>query len=232
MFNFDASGMADFKLAGTVNISVSDSFTYLTYLQFYPAISADTYTSLSSGAANWTTTQLANINLITSSYAQFINVNFSPVSNYAGYTPANVGSLSDINISLIYRTDWPYAGESALATDTSFIYAYSRGDIVLNVNGFGASGLSNDYTLGATSYGFHTLMHEIGHSLGLSHPHSAYNNGSPVITADTPRRLRSALTSWGLSLPPRQTCIRNIFPSCLMTINGRYRVLIPTPRHR
>ena len=33
----------------------------------------------------------------------------------------------------------------------------ARGDIVLNVDGFGANGLSNDYSLGTAGFGFHAL---------------------------------------------------------------------------
>jgi Ca2+-binding RTX toxin-like protein len=184
LFNFDALGIADFKLAGTVNISVSDSFTYAQYVSAFPLLSRDIYTSLGSGNGGWTATQLDNINLIASGYSNFINLGFSNVVNYSGFTPANVGTASDINISLIYRTDVSYSGESSLGTDSSFGYTGARGDIVLNVNGFGPLGLSNDYSLNWNSFGFHTLMHEIGHSLGLSHPHSSYATGLPTITAD------------------------------------------------
>ena len=184
LFNFDAFGSDDFKLTGTVNVSVSDSFTYAQYLSAFPAISEDVYTSLSSGNGNWTAAQLANVNLITATYSNFINLKFGAVANNSGLSPANVGFASDINISLIYRRDAPFSGESALNDDADFGYAGSRGDIVLNVDGFGSRGLSNDFSLDSSTFGFHALMHEMGHSLGLSHPHSAIARGVTTLTAD------------------------------------------------
>ena len=184
LFNFDAFGSDDFKLTGTVNVSVSDSFTYAQYLSAFPAISEDVYTSLSSGNGNWTAAQLANVNLITATYSNFINLKFGAVANNSGLSPANVGFASDINISLIYRRDAPFSGESALNNDADFGYAGSRGDIVLNVDGFGSRGLSNDFSLDSSTFGFHALMHEMGHSLGLSHPHSAIARGVTTLTAD------------------------------------------------
>jgi len=184
LFNFDAAGINNFKLSGTVLVSVSDAFTYAQYQTAPNKISRDIYTSLSSGSANWTDSQLANINLITSTYHNFIALDFSPVTNYSGYVPSDLAQLSNINISLIYRTDLKYSGESALGTDASFRYAGSSGDIVLNVSGFGSQGLSNDQSLNSSSFGFHALMHEIGHSLGLSHPHSSITNGITTLTTD------------------------------------------------
>ncbi len=184
LFNFDAFGSGNFKLAGTVNVSVSDSFTYAQYLNAFPAISADVYTSLSSGNGNWTAAQLANVNLIAATYSNFINLKFASVANDSGLSPANVGFASDINISLIYRRDAPFSGESALNGDADFGYAGGRGDIVLNVNGFGSRGLSNDISLDSSTFGFHALIHEMGHSLGLSHPHSSIARGVTTLTAD------------------------------------------------
>ena len=184
LFNFDAFGSGNFKLTGTVNVSVSDSFTYAQYLTAFPAISEDVYTSLSSGNGNWTAAQLANVNLITTTYSSFINLKFASVANDSGLSPANVGFASDINISLIYRRDAPFSGESAVNDDANFGYAGGRGDIVLNVNGFGSRGLSNDFSLDPSTFGFHALMHEMGHSLGLSHPHSSIARGVTTLTAD------------------------------------------------
>jgi len=184
LFNFDAAGIRNFKLSGTVLVSVSDAFTYTQYLTSPSTISADIYTSLSSGNANWTENQLANIDLITSTYHNFIALDFSSVLNQSGSAPSNLPKPADINISLIYRPDVKYSGESALGTDASFGYLGSRGDIVLNISGLGSQGLSNDTSLNSYSYGFHTLMHEIGHSLGLAHPHSSVVNGITTLTTD------------------------------------------------
>lgn len=184
LFNFDVFGGDNFKLTGLVNVSVSDSFTFAQLVASFPTISEDIYTSLGSGNGNWTAAQLANVNLITDTYSGFINLKFSPVVNSSGFSPDKVGNLSDINISLIYRRDASFAGVSALETDLDFGYAGSRGDIVLNTNGFGSRGLNNDTSLDPSTYGFHTLMHEFGHSLGLSHPHSAIIRGVVKLTAD------------------------------------------------
>ena len=200
MFNFDAFGIAGYKLTGTVGVSVSDAFTATQYHANPSSIASDIYTSLESGSTNWTSTQLNNINLVLSTYSNFINLGFSPVVNESGFTPLAVGSASNINISLIYRTDLGFSGESALNTDTSFKYAQSRGDIVLNVNGFGSSGLANDYTLDASTFGFHTLMHEIGHSIGLSHPHSSITKGTALLTADYAATINAGFDKLGFHI--------------------------------
>ena len=194
LFNFDIFGVENFKLVGPVRVSVSDSFTFAQLVASFPTISEDIYTSLSSGKTSWTPEQLGNVNLTTSTYSNFINLKFLPVVNNSGLTPENVGTASDINISFIYRRDARFSGVSALETDLDFGYVGAQGDIVLNLNGFGSSGLSNDASLDSSTFGFHTLMHEFGHSLGLSHPHSSISRGVTTLTADY-----SALTSIGFA---------------------------------
>lgn len=184
LFNLDAFGMPNYRVSGTVGVSVSDSFTEAQYLSSATPLSEDVYTSRSSGGASWTLAQLANIDAITAAYSRFIGLSFSPVADYSGSTPAAVATKSDINISLIYRPDWPHAGASGGGADTNFGYSGSRGDIVLNWVGFGSAGSGNDNSLNSTTFGFHALMHEIGHSLGLSHPHSVITDDVPAITAD------------------------------------------------
>lgn len=184
LFNMDAFGLANYKVSGTVRVSVSDSYTEPQYLASSPPLADDVYTALSSGNGGWTPSQLANIDAITATYSSFINLQFSPVVDYSGSTPGAVANKTDIDISLIYRPDWSYSGASGGGTDSNFGYVGSRGDVVLNWDGFGSSGSGNDKSLNSNSFGFHALMHEIGHSLGLSHPQSAIVNGVATITTD------------------------------------------------
>jgi len=176
LFNFDEiAGINDYRLLGPITVSVSDAFTRANYTQY--TYSTDVYTSAASGATNWTPTQLANIQSILESYSQVANLPFSQVINYSGSNPAQVGNNSDINISLISRSGLGFSGMDSLATN---YFAYEGGeiDIVLNTAGFGSS----NTTLSINTGGGYTLMHELGHSLGLSHPHSEYVNGKAVLT--------------------------------------------------
>ena len=188
LFNFDEiANITNFKLLGTVNFSVSDAFTESSYNQYI--FSSNVYTSAASGSANWTAAQLENIQSTLDTYSQFINLSFSKVIDYSGLNPAQVGESSDINLSLINRSNLSFSGLSAI-NSTDFAYTGGELDIVINTSGFGSS----DTTLGANTFGGHVLMHEIGHSLGLSHPHSDYVNGKAILTNDF-----SATTQMGFS---------------------------------
>jgi len=176
LFNFDEIANIDnYKVSGPITVSISDALTRANYTQYIFA--SEIYTSAASGATNWTATQIANIQLILDTYSQFANLAFSKVVNYSGYNPIQVGDKSDINLSLITRSTLNFSGLDSLSTN-SFGYAGGEIDIVLNTAGFGSS----DTTLAVTSWGGHAFMHEMGHSLGLSHPHSTYVNNKAVLT--------------------------------------------------
>ena len=190
MFNFDAFGLSNFKLDGTVRISVSDSFSRADYLDpaytFYEGL----YTSASSEVV-WTTQMTGNLQEIAELYSQFADIAFAWTGDYdatppgpdATPNPEDVGraGLSDINVNWIYRSDGTFAGISGIDSDSMLGYAGAAGDIYLNQYALKFAG---DYSLDLNTRARQTLMHEIGHSLGLAHPHSAYSNGVATITAD------------------------------------------------
>jgi hypothetical protein len=175
LFNFDAMGGSNFKLSGEIVVSISSPFTNAQFLNGYgnnivwtPDVSA----------IYWSNTQVANINSILDIYKQFSNISFTTVFDNTRYTPAGAGlnTNSDINITLLYRSNLSWSGMSSI-NENSFGYQGSELDIALNTARFGSS----DYSLATTSFGGHALMHEIGHSLGLSHPFFA---SATNLTAD------------------------------------------------
>jgi hypothetical protein len=205
LFNFDdIAGSANFKLLGTVSFSVSDAFTKSSYNQF--SFSPDVYTSAASGATNWTATQLANIQSILDTYSQFINLGFSKVNNYTGLNSAQVGERSDINLSLINRSNLSFAGLSAIDSP-DFGYIGGELDIVLNTSGFGGS----NTTLSTSTFGGRALMHEIGHSIGLSHPHSEYVSGKAVLTADFAATTQMGFSKLGFVINSAQDMNKEYF---------------------
>ena len=194
MFNFDAFGLSNYKLTGTIRVSVSDDFSYNDYLSpNYSRFNSILYTA-GSNEVTWTTRMESNIQEILQTYSQFANINFQWVGDFDTFTsssdftpnPEDVGraNVSDININWIYRSDVNFAGISGGNSD-SFLFNYTgaANDIFLNSY---APKFNGDISLDLNTRARQTLMHELGHSLGLSHPHSAYDasTGVPTITAD------------------------------------------------
>ncbi|MFZ6770075.1 DUF4214 domain-containing protein [Undibacterium sp. Di26W] len=190
MFNFDAVGAPNYILVGTIRMTVSDDFSYANYYsdKDYSLFTKSIYTNGPNEYA-WSATQLDNIDLAVDVYAQFANLSFAKVVNYDTTNtstianPEDVGraNLSDININWIYRTDVSFSGLSGGSTDKGLGYTGAAGDIYLNA---AASKFQGDYSFAPNSHGTQTLMHELGHTLGLSHPHTDIVNGVPIIGAD------------------------------------------------
>jgi serralysin len=182
MFNFDASGIADYMLTGVVRVSVSDDFSFAENSLLY-----------TSGPTEfvWTAQMTANIQDVMSIYSQFANITFQWNGDYdngpPGFdstpNPQDVGmaNLSDININFVNRPDATgIAGISGGNGDSAFGFGYvgSAGDIFLN------QAYLDTTTLDLGTYSRQALIHELGHSLGLSHPHTDPNNLLGSITAD------------------------------------------------
>jgi hypothetical protein len=194
MFNFDAFGLSNYKLGGIIRVSVSDDFSQNDYLNSnYSSFNPILYTS-GTTEVTWTARMESNIQAILQTYSQFANITFQWLGDYDSLTngvdttpnPEDVGrtGVSDININWIYRSDVNFAGISGGNAD-NFLFNYTGGasDIFLNAY---APKFNGDLTLDLNTRARQTLMHELGHSLGLSHPHSTYNvsTGKPTITTD------------------------------------------------
>ena len=193
MFNFDAFGISNYKLNGTIRVSVSDAFSFADYLgTSYSNFYSELYTS-GSEEIGWTNQMTSNLQEILGIYSQFANLSFSYQGDFDTFTsgsdftpnPEDIGrfNLSDINITWVYRPDGSFAGISGANTDNPVMgYTGGAGDIFLNSS---AVKFAGDFTLDLNTRARQTLMHEIGHSLGLSHPHSGFtSSGTPIITDD------------------------------------------------
>ena len=154
MFNFGNMGYVNFKLTGIVRVSVSDGFGF---------------------EINWSSQQLENIQSIFSQISQFANISFTSLADY-DFTaasnfafPSDVGifDISDINIYYYYYSNNNILGESGLATNT-LNYVGSEGDVRINPI---APRFEGNLTFSDESKVKQVLLHEILHSLGLSHPH-------------------------------------------------------------
>ena len=186
MFNFDMVGWENFRLSGVVRVSVSDAFSYNDhasdfYSNFDPELSTGT------DEVPWTTQMTDGIKGILNTYSQFANLTFSWAGDYdtngsdRTVNPEDVGraGVSDINISWINRTTANFSGISGGPNDQLLGYAGAAGDLFLN-------NAQVPFNFDTNSKASQTLIHELGHSLGLSHPHFAYdyNTNTPTLSAD------------------------------------------------
>lgn len=189
MFNFDVYGIANFKYSGVIRVSTSDSFIYNDW--YYDTSTPKLYWGIVNNNAEttWFASDLTYIKETLDTYSQFANLTFSAVTDYdrtntstiANPEDVGIASLSDINIATVTRYDVAWSGISGAATDNQvFNYAGAAGDIFIN-NAYFVDGPEEFADLKKPRQ---VLMHELGHSLGLSHPHSAYNSYGPTITSD------------------------------------------------
>ena len=189
LFNFSQGlGSLEHRYQGSIRLSVSDPFT-ITQSRNLGA-SDYVYTQLPSAIRPWTASQIADVNAIAAAFSQIAGISFEPTLSYSNLNPAQVGTNSDINISFVHRSNLgAIAGVSGVFSDfgdiESFKYTGAAGDIVLNSMNLGDLTGATVLSLGSTGSAGFTLLHEIGHSLGMAHPHIAeLPNGTRVLSTN------------------------------------------------
>jgi len=189
LFNFSQGPQSlEVRYKGSIKISVSDPFTFTQSRNL--SVSDYVYTQLPLAIRPWTASQIEDVNAIATGFSQIAGLSFEPTVSYSKSNPAQIGTSSDINISLIHRSNLgTVAGVSGLFTDfddaESFQYVGAAGDIVLNATNLGDRTGTTVLSFGSTGYAGFTLLHEIGHSLGMAHPHiSALANGTRVLSSN------------------------------------------------
>jgi len=191
MFNFDASGVADYRINGTIRVSVSDAFA------------SGQYGVGINNEVPWLQSNLNNIQATLGVFSQFANLSFAtvvdydttPTSSIADPSSVSPFDLSDINITFFSPADPDLLGVSSLATDR-FGYAGSRGDIFINPN---STIYGGDLSFAEFSRIRQVLLHELGHSLGLSHPFTQ-SFGSTQVTQDFAALLSAGFQQLGFKL--------------------------------
>ena len=192
MFNFDAAGIPNFKLDGTVRVSVSDGFNFSDWASNpsgFNLMLIDGFTS-GSNEVDWTSQIISNIQSILEIYSRFACISFASVTDYdqtsssSIATPEDVGraNTSDINITWCDSLSNSFGGVSGISSDAQLNYVGAAGDIFLNLN-FAA--FNDGFDFAEATKTRQALLHELGHSLGLAHPHGETGDSNTrVITSD------------------------------------------------
>ena len=192
LFNFDEiGGVANYRLTGPIRFSVSDNFDRVSAValpEFARTVSGQTRDD---AEVQWASEEISSIRQLFANLSNYANLefvwagDFDRTSNSVLATPADVGraAQSDINITVIWRSDVRWVGRSGGGSDSTLGYPGASGDVYINaarlswveaIEGFGEYTAVNQI-----------LMHEVLHSLGLSHPFKyAGTSGMRTLTED------------------------------------------------
>jgi len=139
----------------------------------------------------WSTAQTSSVEGALQTWSAVANLNFTRVETYGGWTensPADmafslvdgmgavtgaaaIGVSPDTDVGDYVRDYLGWALDTYLST---YDYPRPEGDIFFDTGSMTQSGAGN--------YSFNLALHEIGHALGLKHPHDDGMNGRPTFT--------------------------------------------------
>ncbi len=136
-----------------------------------------------SGAWSWTNAQQSadQIAAIFASVEAVANIHFEYAGYFQGASGLIAAGLAGVDISIAFdaaffsssnvwgRSNFPSVGAAYNP------YPFGAGDILLN-----PSSLANDISYEPGSAGYFLILHELGHTLGLKHPHDSGGTGHPT----------------------------------------------------
>ncbi len=131
----------------------------------------------------WSKINLINdyVKAAVNSFEVYANIKFNNLGNYATPAAANTAG-SEINVTLSGdKVLFPSSNIWAMGffnPNTSTIYAGQVGDVYLNINS--QANYLPSYQPGTA--GWALLIHELGHTLGLKHPHDDGGTGRPTFS--------------------------------------------------
>ncbi|RJF98068.1 DUF4214 domain-containing protein [Noviherbaspirillum saxi] len=164
-----------------------DALTNGTYWNLDPSRTI-TWALANFGSQSWPnpSATAASITQAFNTFSYFAHINFRYTGHYPDPNTANadmVFSLDGTGTIFSSANTWALGyfpnsqlTQALLPPSLRAVYTNAPGDIWMNLSSFSA--VTASYTPGAA--GFYVLLHEIGHTLGLKHPHDNGGTGHPT----------------------------------------------------